>query len=404
MNPDVLGLVMAGAGARGAYEAGALAEALRRQPEDRPQVLVGTSAGSINVLLTASLAHLPASEAADVLDERWRTADRDMVIAPILPSGLLTAGRYLAAVGGGRLAAALHLRRPRLPSLLDNSPLRRTAADPAYVDWERLHRNVDDGLVRAVAVVATRLPDGRSVVFVECAPDVALPPNDDRRGIDYVRTRLGPEHMLASCAIPAAFPAERVRVHGQHHWYVDGGTRLNTPIKPALALEADRLLVVATDPPTRPVRPERAGPQPDVVDSIAQFAHTVLADRMVEDLATLVSFNRAAPPQEQSASDGVLKRIRKVRYRFLGPLEDDVIPHAVHRVYARRYGRLAQRLARPDFPILSALIDGSGPSHDDLLSYLFFDQAFLAELVELGRADAAQRLGGPEWLDTTLPA
>jgi len=29
-------------------------------------------------------------------------------------------------------------------------------------------------------------------------------------------------------------------------WYYDGGTRLNTPVKPALGLRVDRMVVIAT--------------------------------------------------------------------------------------------------------------------------------------------------------------
>ena len=72
-------------------------------------------------------------------------------------------------------------------------------------------------------------------------------PDDPLRGIEYVATpNLGAEHILASSAIPALFPAVRVTEPEQAAgWYFDGGPRLNTPIKPALWLGAERVIVIA---------------------------------------------------------------------------------------------------------------------------------------------------------------
>ena len=44
----------------------------------------------------------------------------------------------------------------------------------------------------------------------------------------------------ASSAIQSLFPAVRV----EERWYGDGGVRLNTPLKPALKLNARRLVVI----------------------------------------------------------------------------------------------------------------------------------------------------------------
>jgi NTE family protein len=57
-----VGLVLAGGGARGAYEAGALSVLLPmlEQRGQRPRIVVGTSAGALNVSFLAANAHLPA--------------------------------------------------------------------------------------------------------------------------------------------------------------------------------------------------------------------------------------------------------------------------------------------------------------------------------------------------------
>ena len=94
--------------------------------------------------------------------------------------------------------------------------------------------------------------------------------------------------MLASCAIPLAFPPVRVHTPAEAAgWYTDGGVRLNAPLKPALALGVDHLAVVATHPEVYPARPTRPAPddeQPDLDDAAVHAVDAALVDRMVEDI------------------------------------------------------------------------------------------------------------------------
>jgi predicted acylesterase/phospholipase RssA len=54
---------------------------------------------------------------------------------------------------------------------------------------------------------------------------------------------LDAEHVLASSAIPVAFPPVQV-MEPEHAegWYADGGIRLNTPLHPAVGLGATKIL------------------------------------------------------------------------------------------------------------------------------------------------------------------
>src|SRR5919198_5534199 len=234
----ITGTVLSGGGARGAYEAGVLSvlwPALERRGE-RPSLFVGTSVGAINAAYLAASHHLDPAEAAAGLLERWREVGKGEVVRPILLQQVpLTALRY-----AGQL---LSVPGVHVPSLLDPTPLERNLR--RWMDWETAHRNLRDGTASALAVVATAARSGRTVVFVEGGSERPL---HHSHVIEYVRTKLDDEHIRASAAIPILFPPVRIETPREARgWYVDGGTRLNTPIKPALDLGAGRLVVIGTE-------------------------------------------------------------------------------------------------------------------------------------------------------------
>src|SRR6516225_8448236 len=222
-----IGLVLSGGGARGAYEFGAL-EVLAPVLDDATRIIVGTSAGGLGAAYLAANLHEGLEAAARSGGEKWLEVEIGEVIGP------LCSPRELARLLSYGLEL-LGIRAPAPPSLLDTSPLPDTIA--ALIDFEQLAHNVDDGTLATAAVVATAYATARSVVF-HYGGDSPLP--DDHRGIDYVSTRLAVEHVNASSAIQALFPAVKVA----DRWYGDGGVRLNTPLKPALRLNAGRLVVI----------------------------------------------------------------------------------------------------------------------------------------------------------------
>ena len=181
---------------------------------------------------------------------------------------------------------------------------------------------------------------------------------------------------------------------GAAGWYGDGGVRLNAPIKPALALGADRVAVVATHPDRYPPAPRTLPPPgdtpPDLWSAAGHLLRGALSDRMVEDLHTLGSVNALvrehhAPPPGR----------REVEFVFAGPqteAEARSIARAAEEAFRHGLGRPAL-LRHPDLALLSRLVGGSPEEHGELLSYLFFDPAFTTRAVELGREHAARSRG-----------
>ena len=114
--------MLAGGGARGAYEAGALAAlapALAKRGQT-PDIIVGTSIGALNGSFLAARAHEPLEVAAAAALKMWRELGWCDALRPLVsPSEL---GRLL---GAGAMFAKLP--GADVSGLLDPSPLARHA-------------------------------------------------------------------------------------------------------------------------------------------------------------------------------------------------------------------------------------------------------------------------------------
>jgi NTE family protein len=388
-----VGLVLAGGGARGAYELGALSvllPALEARGE-RPRVIVGTSVGALNAAFLAGTSERPVEEVVARGMEIWQSLRFDDVLAHLgSPGALRRLARYVGQFLG--------VPGARVDALLDPAPLPATIAE--IVPLAAIERNVETGVLHAAAVVATSAQTSRSVVFHRGG---GAPARDDGRGIDYVDVGgagLSDEHVRASSAIPGAFPSVHVsapeRAQG---WYVDGGTRLNTPVKPALELGAQRVVVVAlnalgapagddgTDGADRPLAGEH---RPDAIEGAAQLLQAVLVDPLANDVATLATVNAlvGAAPGDEAAGK------RRIPYIFVAPQQRDAIGRLAQRVFDEHYADLRDAWRARDLAFLGRAVDGGAdPAHGELLSYLFFAPQFARELIALGRADAQR------WLD-----
>jgi NTE family protein len=202
-------LLFQGGGALGAYQAGVyegLAEAGMT-----PNWFVGISIGAVN---SAILAGNPPDRRVECLREFW---DRVSSYAPLTPPAMLDSlrpfldrlsvwsvatfgipGFFVPRMPPPLLAAAAS---PEALSFYDTSPLKKTLEE--LVDFDLVNR----GDAR-LSLGAVNVRTGASVYF------------------DNRHTRIEPEHVLASGALPPGFPA--VRIDGEEYW--DGGLVSNTPL------------------------------------------------------------------------------------------------------------------------------------------------------------------------------
>ena len=213
-------LVLQGGGALGSYQAGVF-EALA-EVRLRPDWVAGISIGAINAALIAGN---PVGRQVERLTEFWKLVTSGVTAtAPALGDGVRKQWNQIAAamtMAKGAPGFFKPLFPPVMPWMkdrlgyYDTSPLRETLV--RLVDWDLLN----DGPTR-VSVGAVNVETGNFRYF------------------DNRKERLGPQHIMASGALPPGFPP--VEIDGQYWW--DGGLVSNTPLEYVLDSEVDADLMI----------------------------------------------------------------------------------------------------------------------------------------------------------------
>jgi NTE family protein len=391
-----IAIVLPGGGARGAYEVGALSvllPELERRGE-KATVFCGTSVGAINAAFLGSVAHLPAEEQVRQGLKHWHAISKKDIIRSVVGPGL---PRTLFRLVGDML----EVPGVRLAGLMDPTPLRATL--DKIVDWDDLAKNGRDGAYDAVCLVATSLARSGPVAWVQGRAETPA----SKRGADlkYVRVdELDAQHVRASAAIPLLFAPVRVDHPGDEapEYYVDGATRLNTPIAPALALGADRVIVIGFEPLGSRAPREAGKPLiPRIADVISNIVDGLLVDQVNDDLHQMVTLNEmiAAPRSPAARASRKFRSARgapayrKIEYALVSPRRRGELGELADEVYDRRY-RGWRGLRSPDLPLFSRLLgNGRTPARGELLSFLLFDDLYFDLLIEAGKRDAH------DWLD-----
>jgi len=221
-------LVLQGGGALGSYQAGAYQALCHFDFE--PDWVAGISIGAINA---AIIAGNPREKRVGRLKEFW-----DMVSAPV-PWNPVTKGDRVRTLFNETSAALIAtfgvpgFFRPRIPpaplwpqgspqsqSYYDTAPLRATLE--RLVDFDRIN-----ALETRFSVGAVSVTTGNFRYF-------------DNYEFKKQGKKIGPEHIMASGALPPGFPS--VEIEGEHFW--DGGIATNTPLDYVLDAEIDEDLLI----------------------------------------------------------------------------------------------------------------------------------------------------------------
>jgi NTE family protein len=216
---------MQGGGALGSYQAGvyeALAEAAAE-----PDWVAGVSIGAINASIIAGN---PPERRVEQLRRFWsRITAPTAAFTPLQLSGLGLPRLEAWAAGLGQTlgtAGAVLFGQPGF--FRPRSPLEWLAPTPtvSFYDQAELKSTLEELVdFDRIAAGVTRLSVG--AVHVETGNLIYFD-NVQMRG---ERRRLGPEHVMASGALPPGLPA--VEIEGEFYW--DGGIVSNTPLQFVLA-------------------------------------------------------------------------------------------------------------------------------------------------------------------------
>jgi NTE family protein len=347
-------LVLQGGGALGAYQAGAY-ETLCEAGEI-PTWVAGTSIGAVN---GAIIAGNPPERRVQRLREFWERVSSRLLAWPLSNDDnsrriFNETSAVLVAAGGApgffepRVPPAVLMPQgtPEAISLYDTEPLRATLEE--LVDFDLLN----SGAVR-LSVGAVQVLSGNMKYF------------------DTQKMRIGPEHIMASGALPPGFPP--IEIDGQPYW--DGGLVSNTPLEFVL---------------------ERTGPRDDIV--IFQIDLFSAKGCMPENLFDIG------------------QREKEIRYSSRTRLNTDIFREmqTIRRAIRHLRGKVPPELCdNPDWEFLDSVSCDAAvtivllihrraaywtQSNDYEFSRYSMEEHWLS-----GRADVERSLNDPAWKNRTRP-
>jgi NTE family protein len=382
-----IALVLSGGGARGAYEAGIIRYLREELPvHARFDILCGTSVGAMTACFLAATMDAPKTQ-GNALCAMWTELSLEKVYK-VYGEDLWTLTRKLWR------AATNEPKKPENSSLYDilnPEPLVDMVKNRA--PWENISRNLSEGMFSAISVSATHILSGRSVVFVQ-RKEGGLPAWSRDPYTEARAAILGPEHALASAAIPLMFRSVKIG----DDYFCDGSLRQNTPLSPALRLGAEKVLIISLrHRPSAPPPEVRHDVYPTMPLLMGKVLNALMLDHTDYDLDRLRRFNGILEAGKKTFGEEFIPKmnetVRKMRgqpYRVvedlvLRPSRDIALIAAEH---AKRKRSLSATGVTLPTKLLHRLAQSQLVTEADLASYLLFDGAYAQDLISLGMEDA----------------
>ncbi len=363
--PRQLALVLAGGGARSAYQAGVVHFMQELVPEITFPIITGVSAGAINA---AFLAGHPNPGGTEALLHCWQNINQDKVYLP--ESNVSLFRRILGRIRFGNTV----IRVEEGEALLNTQPLRRYLSGqlPAAPDGTlpQIRKNLASGKLLSVCITTTSFTTGQSVSWVQ-GRNIEMWHRPNR--IAH-KTEITLDHVMASSALPLLFPAVKLG----EAWYGDGGIRVIAPLAPALHLGATDIICISPKYPRS--REEANAPAitgyPPAAQVMGIMLNAIFLDAFDHDVRVAERITKLVRHTPHTERNGM----RPVNVLLIQPSKD--------------IGRLARGLEVRTEGVLRLLTRGLGSGDTlspDWLSVMLFDPEFIGRVLELGYEDGKRQ-------------
>ena len=351
-----------GGGARGSYQAGVLKAIAEIHPIHRVpvEILSGVSSGSINAAFISAYADF--QEGVKKLLQVWSQIN----CGQVFEIGSLS---LISSVCRTSVEIIMRNTPEDGHYLLNTGPLRHLIE--SNIDFSSVNKNIDSGLVKALIITALNYESSETVSFFNTKEEM-----NTRTKFRYAtrRSLITSDHIMASTAIPLFFPPIKV----DHSPYGDGAFRNNHPLRTAIAMGADKILIIGVKQDYSYL-PKRDNLKDGVSFGkiISMVFNSIFVDNIDIDIETLRYINNNI--SELTIHEKQKIPFRHIDYTYIRPTGD--------------IGQIAIDKVKLLPKLLRYLLGGFGSKQQssDLMSYLMFEAEYCHELINMGYRDTMNR-------------
>ena len=373
---NAVGLVMAGGGARGAYQAGVLKRIgelkhVRTQGNPFP-IIGGASAGAINGTALATGCN-DFALATQTLAEVWATLEPSDIFHCGLLSQAHNSITWILDLSFGAILGGGNAR-----SLLDATPLHHFLS--RHLDCDRIQENIKRGNLYALAISATNYSSGKSYLFIQGRKGH---PMWKRIRLVTVATKITVDHVCASSAIPMVFQPVKLKTPRGSAFFGDGCVRLQQPLSPVIRLGAEKVFAIGVRCGNKESQEETTDERnPSLAQVMGVLFNVMFLDHLATDVEHLERLN-------QLLDDGHINQLVIERGPRIRPLRTFIITPSVN------LSDLAEQHQKDMPSLIHYFVSSLGrdaASCADLMSYLLFTPNYTRDLIEIGYLDASKRI------------